>query len=484
MKLFFISNQPELWPKEIHPSVTFMSAREYILKQGLATEKAKVYNLCNSVKYQSLGYYVSLLAEARGHRPMPSISTIQDFNNQRTVKYLTENLQDLIQDKLNHLQADQFVLSIYFGHNLAKHYDRLVGQLFSIFPAPLMRAYFKFEKVWKLTELKPISLKDVAGEHQAFVQNALQDFLNKKRQTLPTTSKWRYDLAILHSPHEKHSPSDARALKLFAKAAAKLGIRTELIEKGDYSRIAEFDALFIRETTQVNHHTYKFARKAQSEGLVVLDDPESILKCTNKVFLAELLARHKVPTPKSIIVHRGNVKEIGLQIGFPCILKQPDSSFSQGVFKAKTEEECDQYLEQLFDSSELVIAQEFMPTPFDWRIGIINQKPIYACKYFMAGKHWQIIQQNKRGISTGKSESVPVGWAPKYVIQTALKAANLIGDGLYGVDLKEVDGKPYIIEVNDNPSIDADVEDFVLKEELYSIIMSDFLRRIEENKKV
>ena len=61
---------------------------------------------------------------------------------------------------------------------------------------------------------------------------------------------------------------------------------------------AEFDALFIRETTLVNHHTYRFARRAASEGLVVIDDPESILKCTNKVFLAELLSRHKMPMPQ------------------------------------------------------------------------------------------------------------------------------------------------------------------------------------------
>jgi glutathione synthase/RimK-type ligase-like ATP-grasp enzyme len=45
--------------------------------------------------------------------------------------------------------------------------------------------------------------------------------------------------------------------------------------------------------------------------------------------------------------------------------------------------------------------------------------------------------------------------APQDVVQIALKAANLIGNGLYGVDLKQVDGKIYVIEINDNPSIDA-----------------------------
>ncbi|MFR6033296.1 MAG: hypothetical protein ACLUKN_09060 [Bacilli bacterium] len=50
----------------------------------------------------------------------------------------------------------------------------------------------------------------------------------------------------------------------------------------------------------------------------------------------------------------------------------------------------------------------------------------------------------------------------------ALKMANLIGDGLYGVDLKETsDGRILMIEVNDNPNIDANIEDKVVGQKLY-----------------
>ena len=40
-------------------------------------------------------------------------------------------------------------------------------------------------------------------------------------------------------------------------------------------------------------------------------------------------------------------------------------------------------------------------------------------------------------------------------------------------------GKPVVIEVNDNPNIDRGCEDQVLKDELYRIIIKDFIRRIE-----
>jgi len=46
-----------------------------------------------------------------------------------------------------------------------------------------------------------------------------------------------------------------------------------------------------------------------------------------------------------------------------------------------------------------------------------------------------------------------------------------------------VNGKAYVIEINDNPSVEAGVEDDHLKEELYLTIMRSFLRRIEHRKK-
>ena len=72
---------------------------------------------------------------------------------------------------------------------------------------------------------------------------------------------------------------------------------------------------------------------------------------------------------------------------------------------------------------------------------------------------------------------------PPKVMKTALKAAGLIGKGLYGVDLKQSGNQVYVIEVNDNPSIDAGLEDEVLKDELYRRIMATFLERIEKGKK-
>ena len=129
------------------------------------------------------------------------------------------------------------------------------------------------------------------------------------------------------------------------------------------------------------------------------------------------------------------------------------------------------------------MAQEYLPTTFDWRIGILDRKPLYACRYFMAPGHWQIIRQEEKGRGRyGKVETLPVELAPPKAVKAALKAANLIGDGLYGVDVKESNGRFVVIEVNDNPNINSGFEDAVLKDELYRRIVEVFVRRMEQKR--
>jgi len=149
----------------------------------------------------------------------------------------------------------------------------------------------------------------------------------------------------------------------------------------------------------------------------------------------------------------------------------------------RTKEEFEAGAEKLFEATELLVAQEFVATDFDWRIGVLDGKPLYACKYFMARKHWQIIAKAEDGDTDyGKVEAVPVELVPVHVVRSAVKAASLIGDGLYGVDLKEIDGKCHVIEVNDNPDIVAGYEDAELKDELYARVMAVFLDRVERRK--
>src|SRR5690606_35895741 len=100
---------------------------------------------------------------------------------------------------------------------------------------------------------------------------------------------------------------------------------------------------------------------------------------------------------RTIIGHRGNLDTLGGEIGLPCILKKPDSAFSRGVLKVDTEDELQEQAAVLLKDSDLFIAQQFMPTEYDWRIGVIEGEPLFACRYHMAKKHWQVVHREGDG---------------------------------------------------------------------------------------
>ncbi len=483
MHKLIVVNNPQEWSLQV-PDVEVVSARAYLLDPKYADlDRAKVFNFCRSYRYQSIGYYVSLLAAARGHKPIPSISTIQDMKSQTVVRLMSGELDDLIQSTLATIRSGRFTLSIYFGRNVTEKYEKLSAELFKLFEAPFVRAEFVKTDCWSLQSIGPIAAKEIPSYHHDFVIEATKEFFAGRRSGSRAKAVERYNMAILFDSEAKDRASNPGAITRFVKAAAKLGIRADVIGKEDFASIAEYDALFIRDTTNVNHHTYRFSRRAVAEGLVVVDDPESILKCTNKVYLAELLDQRDILAPKTMIVHRDNRDQIVAQLGLPCILKKPDSAFSQGVVKAESESEVAEQTDRMLEGSDLVIAQEFLPTPFDWRIGIFDRKPIYACKYFMASNHWQIVQRSDgQDERYGRVQTLPVELAPASVVRAALKAANLIGDSLYGVDLKQVGRKCYVIEVNDNPTIMSGFEDSILKDSLYTRIMEVFLQRLERRR--
>jgi glutathione synthase/RimK-type ligase-like ATP-grasp enzyme len=220
-----------------------------------------------------------------------------------------------------------------------RKYDKLSHDLYNVFQAPLLRARFVKSEKWELRSVKAIPYNDIPEEHLEYVKRYAAGYFAKKRYDKAREDKSQYDLAILVNPADKAAPSNKRAIVKFRQAAEELGFRVDILGPDDMDRVAEYDALFIRENTHVNHHTYRFARKAQSEGLAVMDAPDAILKCNNKVYLAERMLAADVPAPRTMIVHSENRAQVGSEFGLPVVLKLPDSTFSRGVVKAKTPEE-------------------------------------------------------------------------------------------------------------------------------------------------
>jgi len=467
-----------------YPSEQVISFENYLASTDSKSEqRTRIINLCSSYAYLSDGYYCSLLAEARNHHVIPSVRTINDLGKNALFRLqLDEFSQPLARAFKKPNPLGEFKLYSYFGSTPEADFQELTRRLFERFPCPVLEITFRLHQQWEITDLNAVSPRQLNDAMQTLFADALDKFSKKIWRRSRVRKNARYDLAILINPSEKLPPSNRSALKKFINTGRQMGIDVELITQKHYGRIPEFDGLFIRETTAIDHHTYRFAKKAEAEGLVVVDDPTSILRCANKIYLADLFRTHKVPTPKTWILHKDNrshLDQLEKNAGFPVVIKIPDGSFSRGIVKVNNRRELDSKVAELFEQSTLLLAQEFLYTEFDWRIGIFNRKALYACRYFMVKNHWQIYRHGSGRTDSGGFATMPTFEVPKGVLDAALKATQPIGNGFYGVDVKEIGGKGYVIEVNDNPSIDAGVEDNYLGDELYRVIMAEFLRRME-----
>jgi glutathione synthase/RimK-type ligase-like ATP-grasp enzyme len=446
-------------------------------------ERPNIINLSASYSYQSRGYYASLLANSRGHRVIPSVETMIELSEKKLYEYALPELEEALNATRKAVGSLPPRVAVYFGQGPDKNWEKFASLLFDWFRAPALEVLIS-DADKKHAEIRKIGFIPVTklenGERARFLAS-LEHYTGRAWRESKTKTPARYTFATLYDPDEELPPSSVASLKHWARVAGKMGVEIEPITKRDLADLANYDALFIRETTSISNHTYRFARRAQQEGMPVIDDPESMIRCTNKVYLNELMVLNEVPVPPSVVIAGpGDLEKAEKELGFPIVLKIPDSAFSRGVKKAKDHKELQALADQWLEDSDLLIAQKFLPTKFDWRVGVLGGEPLFVCQYLMTAGHWQIVNHDKGGKPIeGGFRTMGLNEAPKAVIETAVKAARLIGDGLYGVDLKETDGAVYVIEVNDNPNLDHGAEDKAEKDEIWVKLTQWFIDRLE-----
>jgi glutathione synthase/RimK-type ligase-like ATP-grasp enzyme len=460
--------------------------RDYLTHPTLFKgQRPKIINLSNSYAYQSRGYYASLLASSRGHRVIPTVETMIDLSEKKLYEASLPELEQVLNRARKELGGHfPSRASVFFGVGPSKAWDRFSRLLFDWFRAPALDVAIKDNGEWAtISRIGFLPLARIKGEEEDRFVEALASYTMREWRDTKTRTPSRYTFATLIDPKEELPPSMVGSLKYWSKVAEKMGVEVEPITRKDLAKLANYDALFIRETTSISNHTYRFARRAQQEGMPVIDDPLSMIRCTNKVYLNELMAANKVPVPPTVMIAAPADLQVAADtLGFPLVLKIPDSAFSRGVKKAANFEELKALATKWLEDSDLLIAQRYMPTEYDWRIGVLGGQPLFAVQYLMAKKHWQIVNHDRRGKpDQGGFRSFTLRDAPAEVVDTAMRAARCIGDGLYGVDLKATEDGVFVIEVNDNPNLDHGCEDSGEKDEVWVKLTRWFLDRLERS---
>jgi glutathione synthase/RimK-type ligase-like ATP-grasp enzyme len=242
--------------------------------------------------------------------------------------------------------------------------------------------------------------------------------------------------------------------------AESMGHTAEFIFPVDIKKIPRLDALFIRANTDPMNITYVAARMAQMYGIPVIDDPCSIQICADKINMYMHLMKKNVSMPRTKFLKKKELDEVLAaqlfeELGTPLVLKEPSTSFSVRVEKVSSVEELLKIARRFFKLSDWIVVQEYIESRFDWRVGVINGQLLYACRYIIPSETFKIQASVNGHIVYCDVESVPADQVPPEVIELGREAGNAIGKGMYGVDIKESNGKLYVIEVNDNPSLDG-----------------------------
>ena len=230
MRILIIANSQKDWPFRI-PDADVVDAWSYLTQPHFSELRGvKVFNLCRSYRYQTVGYYVSLLAEARGHKPLPSITTLQDLRSQAMMRLGLRGARrpDPAQPRPDPVGAVH-----------AQHLFRpQPGQaLRTAEPAPL----------------QPVPVAAPAGAVQAVQEVADPQRGHDRRQRRPRGAlalRRRSRPAVLRgpprrrrrngpargttwrsctTPRSRSPPPNEDALKRFIKAAENLEVRAELI---------------------------------------------------------------------------------------------------------------------------------------------------------------------------------------------------------------------------------------------------------------
>jgi glutathione synthase/RimK-type ligase-like ATP-grasp enzyme len=269
-------------------------------------------------------------------------------------------------------------------------------------------------------------------------------------------------VAIVTDTASRERGPEMQAMETYVRQAPDHGHAAEIVDVADFHRLAEFDAAFLRLDTSVLGLSFAASRYAWKLGLRVVDDPRSLVTCMNKAHVQQLLERGGVPTPETVLLTKDGREALDpaamfQELGTPIVVKAPSSAFSSAVEKAHDDAQLRDLVRRFALQSDVILLQRYTPSPFDWRVGVLCGDPVFAARYHIPKGAWRI-HDTPAGESRkqwARIERVPMGKVPYAVMDTALAACRTVGNGLYGVDLKErEDGSVVVIEVNDNPNID------------------------------
>ena len=216
-------------------------------------------------------------------------------------------------------------------------------------------------------------------------------------------------------------------------------------------RLSQYDAILPRIGASITYFGTAVVRQFEQMDVFCANSSHSILNSRDKLRSLQILSRHQIGIPRTTFVRDKKdvlpaIERVG---GAPVIIKLIEGTQGIGVLLANSISTAAGIIELLQSQKQSVLIQKFVKESKgrDIRAFVVGDRVVGAMRRIAQGQEFRS-NVHRGGIAE------PVSLDDLYQ-ETAVRAAQILGLRVAGVDLLEGKDGPLIMEVNSSPGLEG-----------------------------
>lgn len=192
-------------------------------------------------------------------------------------------------------------------------------------------------------------------------------------------------------------------------------------------------------------------KQFQLAGFYVINGYIGVFRAKNKIRTLQMLDHFDIPVPKTVVVEDATVlEEAAMEFRFPVIIKSIYGTHGRGVFLAESQRSLKPIVEYLTVKEKgPVSVQEYIKEAKgkDLRVFVLGKKIVATME--------RVAKAGEFRANFHKGGSVGVADLSAEEKRISIKATQVLGLDISGVDILRTKSGPKIIEVNSNPGLEG-----------------------------
>ena len=214
-------------------------------------------------------------------------------------------------------------------------------------------------------------------------------------------------------------------------------------------KLPEFDGVLARIGMGLTNHGVAALRQFELQGVTTIPHSDALIRSRQKLAALQHLAAGGVPVPATAYVHRSRDLEVAVERlgGAPLIVKVIEGTGGQGVILAESTRTAVAIAGALIKAGKPVLLQSFVAESSgrDNRVLIVGGRVVAAAR--------RVAKEGEYRSNVHLGATATPMQPDEATSAVAIKAAQLLGLEIAGVDVLEGKDGPVVLEVNSSPGI-------------------------------